>query len=103
MTVNYEVLIKEFSEKMLKRLLEKRSKYGDSWLSVSIEQLRRRVIDEVAEWAYHTPYGFPIVLVMEAAKPKPTYNKEDEMKELIDIANQCLLLYFRLKEVKSNG
>ena len=85
MTVNYEVLVKEFSKEMLKRLLEKREKYGDSWLKVPIEQLRRRVIDEVTEW------------VIEAFKPD--YNKEDEMKELIDIANQCLLLYYRLKEV----
>jgi len=85
MTIDYEMLVEEFSKEMLKRLLEKREKYGDSWLNVPMNQLRRRVIDEVTEW------------VTEAFKPD--YNKEDEMKELIDIANQCLLLYYRLKEV----
>jgi len=64
---------------MLSKLVEARKRHGDSWLIVPISQLRRRLKKEFQEWCN--------------AK-----DKETELKELIDIANQCLLLYFRLLE-----
>ena len=81
--VDYETLVEEFSREMLKRLKEKQSEYGDSWLEVPLKQLRGRVWEEVEEW-------LRVVWLMGS--------EEMEMKELVDIANQCLLLYYRLKQ-----
>lgn len=79
--VDYSVLVSEFSKRMLERLVEKERKYGDSWLKVPVGQLRIRLLLEFGEWK------------------DSWYDLEKEMNELVDIANQALLLYYRLKKV----
>jgi len=78
--IDYERLVNEFSRLMLKRLLEKRRDYGDSWVNVPLMRLRGRLWSEVHEWLRAVWSG----------------NEIQELEELVDIANQCLLLYFRL-------
>jgi len=78
MTENKD-LVNRFSEEMLKKLEARVEKHGGSWKNVSIWHLRGRLIQEFNEW-------------------KQMIESEFEPNELIDIANQCMLLYFRLKE-----
>ena len=88
--VDYRVLVEEFSREMLKRLLEKRRDYGDSWLDVSIPHLCGRLVEEFFEWIKTSyPWG-------------PSETIDEEMRELVDIANQALLIYHRLKMHKKD-
>ena len=70
---------KQFQRKMLEKIREKKKKHGDSWLKVPLEVLRRRVTEEYLEWSKAT-------------------NPVREMNELIDLANQCMLLWIRLRQ-----
>lgn len=73
---------KEFFKAMLNRLEEKRAKYGDSWKTTPLMVLRARIVEEYIEW--------------DKASLKDTL--EEEMKKLVDLANQCMLLFIRLKQ-----
>ena len=68
-----------FFDMMLKRLQEKQGEYRDSWRYVDLDQLRMRIRRKCCTWAMST------------------YTPE-ELQELVDLANQCMLLYIRLKE-----
>jgi len=72
----------DFFGKMLNRLTEKQPKYKDSWKTVTIEELRERLI----------------FIIGKSLKRR---NSIEEDKSLIDLANQAMLLWIRKKlEVK---
>ncbi len=75
--MEYKRNVDLFATLMLMRLMSQREKYGDSWKIVTIPQLRERIKEEYKEWL----------------KAKTL---EEELTELIDIANQCQLLFTRL-------
>jgi len=67
------------SKVMQKRLIEKQEKRGDEWKVSDLNYLRERIIV-----LYDLVMGSVFI--------------EEEMKSLIDLSNQCMLLYLRLKE-----
>ncbi len=67
---------------MQHRLIEKQAKYGDLWKNCGIDQLRKAV-----DFIYDTM--------------KERRSTEKEMISLVDLANQCMLLYLRLKGEKA--
>lgn len=67
------------SKVMQKRLIEKQEKHGDEWKVSDIRHLRSRVV------ALYKLFLDSVFF-------------EEEMKSLIDLANQSMLLYLRLKQ-----
>jgi len=74
---------KQFYNKMAEKIREKRKKYKTSWLEAPLMVLRARIVEEYLEWN-------------RASKKE---NIVREMEELVDLANQCMLLWIRLRQL----
>lgn len=70
---------KQFQREMLRKINERKKKYGNSWLKTPLQVLRARITEEYLEWS-------------------KADNITREMNELIDLANQCMLLWIRLRQ-----
>lgn len=81
-----EEAVQNFSSQMIKKLFEtqKTKGYGLSWKTCSIKFLRHRLADELEE--YTEAYQRQL--------------HKEECKELVDIANICMLLHDRLVSVE---
>ena len=75
-------IIGDFITAMAEKFHRREEKRGETWRTMTVEQLRQRLLEEFVEWLEATLKG----------------NVTDELEELVDIANQCMLLYHRLKE-----
>jgi hypothetical protein len=71
-----------FSEIMEEKLKLKDEIYGDSWKEMNLGELRSRLMREVEEWLVWSQ----------------KYDSTEEMREIIDIANISMMLYFRLEQ-----
>ena len=75
----------EFFNEMKQKIKDSQRKRGNSWKTGSVGTLRDRLIAEIKEW-----------LSSSVFKPNST------SKELIDIANQAMLLWIRMEKGKIN-
>jgi len=69
--------IASFSKFMKSRLIEKQEKYGDKWKTMSFDDLRERI-----RYLYDL---FEKSIFIDVEK-----------KKLVDLANQCMLLFLRI-------
>lgn len=78
--------VQDFAEAMEKKLAEKDEAYGDSWKTCDINFLHSRLMREVEEFEedYHGVMVF--------------HEDEETTKELVDVANVCMMLYHRIRE-----
>jgi len=80
--------IKEFAEEMERVMQEHDAKKGDSWKEMSLHTLEHLLMNEVKEWNAsrlgHIDGG--------------NHSKE---KELVDIANICMMLWHRYKRYQN--
>ena len=68
----------------------KQKEYGDSWKTCDIEFLRERLMGEFKEW-HDGQYNATAIVGRSAGGII-----SDERKELVDIANICMMLWNRL-------
>jgi len=80
--------IMEFAKEMERIMQQNDSKKGDSWKHMNIVALEIKLDEEIAEW--------------KEVRHK-LQNIDKKMKELIDMANVCMMLWHRLKEMKNEG
>lgn len=73
-------VIKAFSLKMEKKMAKNDDTKGDSWKSMTKEELRQGLYDEIMEF--------------EKSLEK---NELDPKEELVDIADYCMMLHFKYK------
>jgi len=69
--------LEQFAEAMKQKMSIKRKQYGDSWLTCDIEFLRDRLAGEIKEY-------------------ENAFTHREEMGELVDMANCCMMLYNRM-------
>lgn len=73
--------IRTFAEAMERKMTIKDSKYGSSWKETNSQDLMIKFMDEVEEFKLAS--GF-----------------EDNLEELVDIANYAMMLYHKIMEAK---
>ncbi len=78
----------EDSEK--KYELRKQQKYGESWKIMSVNDLRRRLMDEIKEWR-------AVIFCEESGST----TLEQEYDELMDIRNFCSMIGERIRKPNS--
>ena len=77
-----------FLNKMIRKIRQKAEKYQHGWAKCSIKQLESRLNTEIEEWKSLT---------------KPEQYSDKELDELIDIANQAMLLWIRKNHLIKTG
>jgi len=78
--------IEVFSKAMQKRLIEKQDEKGDSWKNAPL-------------WELWEILSYKSEQMLEDID---SYSIDDDIKHLVDLANQCMLIYLRLCEWKED-
>jgi hypothetical protein len=83
-TVMFDSEMQVISDVMKTRLVEKQDKHGDEWKEASLDHMRDRV-----------DFIYEVLMKRRATELEPI--------SMIDMANQCMLLYLRLMEHGKKG
>ena len=96
--VMFETEIKKISEIMKERLIEKQDTHGNSWKESDLNVLLHRVHHIYEIFLDRIPSN---EFLMKLSLGEKVHKKTlDNYKQgLLDLANQCMLLYLRLDDI----
>lgn len=78
----------KFQEDSEKKYTDKIPKYGESWKTCPIHQLRLRLLSEIDEWQE---------VMFRDARGEGKYDASSEYEELMDIRNMCAMIAERIR------
>ena len=79
----------EFTKEMERVMSENDKEKGDSWKTCDIEFLVDKLEEEIEEWKEGNDYREHYALM--------PYNLDSHKKELVDMANVCMMIWHRLE------